>query len=127
MQRVYVNYSQYTGPWSWPNFTPKEVSCKHCGELYLDPPSLDALQLLRDGWGKLIVINSAHRCTFHNHVVGGTKNSQHLKLAFDCAVQRKDQEAFIAAARIAGFTGIGKYSGRGFVHLDLGPKREWIG
>lgn len=131
MQRVFVHFSEYTGPWPCSNFTPQEVACKHCGELYLDPAgnspslSLDALQLLRDGWGKPIVINSGHRCSFHNHFVGGTPNSQHLKLAFDCACPKPRQDDFIKTARLVGFTGIGHY--RNFVHLDLGPKREWWG
>ena len=131
MQRIHVHHSQYTGPWPWSSFLPSEVSCRHCGELCLDPgefsPSLsmDALQLLRDTWGRPITINSGHRCFFHNHAVGGTTNSQHLKLAFDCACPKDEQARFVKAARNAGFTGIGMY--RTFVHLDLGPKREWRG
>lgn len=125
MADIYVNCKNYTGPWSWPNCTPAEVSCKHCGEFFYDPASLDALQLLRETWGKPIHINSAHRCVFHNHAVGGTSNSQHLKIAFDCSCPRDEQDAFIAAATDAGFTGIGRYSS--FVHLDCGPRRGWKG
>ena len=125
MQRLFIHHRQFQGEWPWADFTPAEVSCRHCGELYLDPASMDALQMLRDDWGKPIRINSGHRCINHNHMVGGTANSQHLKLAFDCSCPREDQDAFISAARAAGFTGVGRYSS--FVHLDLGPKREWRG
>ena len=125
MAHTYCHHSQFKGPWPWPNFTAEEVSCKHCGELYLDPASMDALQSLRDDWGKPIRINSAHRCADHNRAVGGTANSQHLKIAFDCACPRSEQSVFIMAAKNAGFTGIGRY--QTFVHLDLGPRREWRG
>ena len=122
-----MHYSEYTGPWNWPNFTPQEIACRHCGEMVVDEESLDALQLLRDACGKPIQLTSAHRCEDHNRNVGGTPNSQHLKLAFDCVCPKADQPLFIAAAEAAGFTGIGRYPSRGFVHLDCGPKRRWTG
>lgn len=126
MARQFFHYTNYTGPWPWKDFTPPEVACKHCGELYLDEPSMDALQALRGRWGKAIVINSGHRCAVHNKSVGGAPRSQHLQIAFDCRCPKDDQPAFIAAAQSAGFTGIGRYPGRGFVHLDMGPKRQWV-
>lgn len=127
MAQLFTHYSEFCGDWTWKNFTPAEFACKCCGEYFHDPASLDALQLLRDGWGKPIVINSGHRCVTHNRAVGGTSNSQHLKIAFDCACLRKDQDQFVHAATIAGFTGIGRYGSRNFVHLDLGPARGWRG
>lgn len=127
MAEIFEHYSHYNGHWPWANFTPKEVSCKHCGELFLDVDSMDALQELRDLWGKPIIINSAHRCTEHNAKVGGSENSQHLKIAFDCRVSSADQVAFCLAAQEAGFTGFGRYPSRGFVHIDLGPARIWWG
>lgn len=127
MSNLFSHYSQFREKWHWKNFTPAELACKHCGEYYHDPDSLDALQLLRGGWGRPIIINSAHRCETHNRAVKGTPNSQHLKIAFDCACLRKNQDSFVHAALIAGFTGIGRYASRGFVHLDTGPKRGWRG
>ncbi len=127
MQKLYIHLREFTGVWPWAHFTPQEVACKHCGELYLEPDSMDALENLRTLWGAPIVLNSAHRCVFHNHAIGGTKNSQHLKIAFDCRCPASNQVAFIKAARQAGFTGIGAYPGKGFIHVDLGPKREWVG
>ena len=125
MPQVFKHYSDYSGPWPWKGFRPAEVACKHCGELYLDGTAMDALQELRDSLGKPIIINSGHRCQAHNKAVGGTTNSQHLKIAFDCRCPRAEQAAFIAAAKAAGFTGIGRY--QNFIHLDLGPKRSWNG
>ena len=88
---------------------------------------MDALQDLRDLWGKPMVINSGHRCKSHNAKVGGTEGSQHLKIAFDCVCPKPEQDDFINMAIEAGFNGIGRYPTRGFVHIDMGPKRSWKG
>ena len=124
---LYEHYKDYKGEWNFPNFTLKELSCKHCGEFYFDKESIDNLQRLRISWGKPIVINSAHRCRVHNKNVGGTENSQHLKIAFDCVCPKAEQDLFIKTAKKIGFKGIGKYPSKNFVHLDMGQKREWNG
>ena len=125
----------YVGPWPWKNFQPKEVACKcGCGELWPGDEmpdyfrfSMNVLQDLRDFWKQPIIINSGHRCAAHNARVGGEKKSQHLKIAFDCRCPKELQGMFINAAKRCGFTGVGRYPERGFVHLDLGRKREWNG
>lgn len=127
MPELFKHYSEYDGPWPYSNFQPSEVACRHCGEFYLNHESMEALQRLRNFWGKPIVITSGHRCREHNAKVGGTENSQHLKIAFDCRCPTLDQKHFIKVAQDAGFTGVGKYASRNFVHLDLGPKRVWWG
>lgn len=127
MGTIHPHHSTCKEPWTWTNFTPQELSCKHCGEYYHDPASLDALQALRNAWGKPLVINSAHRCAAHNRAIGGAKASRHLRIAFDCRCPATEQQAFAAAAEKAGFTGIGTYPSKGFVHVDTGPKREWNG
>lgn len=123
--QIFRHYSDYTGQWPWKNFTPKEVACRHCGELYMHRASLDALQRLREAWGKPIIINSGHRCPEHNKAVGGEPASEHLKIAFDCRCPALEQKHFVAAALEAGFIGIGRYPSSNFVHLDLGPTRVW--
>lgn len=122
---LYSHYSAYPGPWFWRNFSAREIACRHCGELALDSASMDALQFLRNVWDRPIVITSAHRCREHNRAVGGAPHSRHLQLAFDCVCPASMQDAFAAAAAQAGFTGIGRYSVRRFVHLDCGPARQW--
>lgn len=117
----------YNQSWPWPNFNAKEIACKCCGKTHIDPEAMDALQDLRDLWGKPIRITSGHRCKDHNAKVGGKENSQHLKLAFDCAIPTDEQGDFAAMADGVGFTGIGVYPKRGFVHLDMGPHRQWVG
>lgn len=126
MVAMFAHYLKFKGNWPWKNFRPVEVACKCCGELYYDPASMDALQELREAWGKPLIINSAHRCAKHNKAVGGTPNSQHLKIAFDVRCPREQQAPFLRLAAEAGFSGLGRYPARGFVHLDLGPKRSWV-
>lgn len=108
--------------WRWPNFTPREIACRCCGETYADPAAMDALQRLRDMWGKPVRLTSAHRCASRNAAVGGAKGSLHLRLAFDCACPAHDQRVFAALAARAGFRGVIRYPLRGFVHLDRREK-----
>lgn len=110
-------------PTRWPDFTAAEICCSHCGELYVDPDALSAIQRMRDTLGEPLTLNSAHRCAVHNAEVGGKPNSMHLKLAFDVALEKHDPWAFFTAALKAGFTGIG--FDRQYLHLDLGPTRRW--
>ena len=116
--------------WHWRNFTPKEVSCKCCGEIWDSkfgtiPPiwffeAMDALQRLRDKWGKAIVLNCGHRCKKHNAEVGGVANSQHYThIAFDCRCPFEEQQDFAQAAHDAGFKYVLTYPDRGFVHIDM--------
>ncbi len=108
--------------WPWKNFTQREIACKCCGETFIDPASMDALQRLRDDWGQPVRLTCGHRCPSHNKAVGGAKASYHLALAFDCACPAEDQARFAKAARRAGFRGIIRYPERGFVHLDCREK-----
>lgn len=45
--------------------------------------------------------------------------------AFDVAMANHDPAAFEAAAREMGFFGFGFYPRSGFIHVDLGPARQW--
>lgn len=118
--------------WPWKNFAPKEIGCKHCGELWTtnEMPdyfvrAMDNLQKLRDNWGKPIIINSGHRCKVYNRAVGGASQSQHLAIAFDCRVPKNEQTDFCKLALAVGFNVARPYPDRGFVHLDMGRPRSW--
>lgn len=111
--------------WPWPNFSPAEMGCNHCGEGFFWPEFMDRLQALRDDIGRPLRIISAHRCALHNARVGGAPLSQHLKLAVDIGLHGHNPAALVTAAKAAGFKGFGYYST--FLHLDLGRPRYWYG
>lgn len=118
--------------WRWPNFRPDEkalaghlaLACPHCGEFYLDPDAMDALQRLRQHLGRPVYVNSGHRCPIHNARVGGAPLSEHKKIAFDVAIHPHTPGQLLAAAQAAGFTTFGFY--QTFLHCDRRPGRRWI-
>ena len=58
--------------------------------------------------------------------MGGATRSKHLEgAAFDIAMTNHDPVAFEAAAREVGFLGFGFYPRSSFIHVDLGPARQW--
>ncbi|WCR10989.1 DUF882 domain-containing protein [Paracoccus stylophorae] len=112
--------------WRWPNFSPAEIACRGTGKLLLNEDALDKLQELRVTLGKPLIVTSAYRSPEHNRKVGGAKGSKHLEgSAFDISMANHDPASFIAAARKAGFKGIGTYPRSNFVHIDTGPARSW--
>ena len=112
--------------WRWVNFSPAEIACRGTGQLKLHPGALDKLQALRDLMGKPLIVRSAYRSPEHNRAVGGAKASKHMDgTAFDISMANHDPAAFEAAAREVGFLGFGHYPRSGFMHIDLGPARNW--
>jgi zinc D-Ala-D-Ala carboxypeptidase len=112
------------GYWRWPNFTPHEIACHGDGTIVICEEAMDALQKLRTEYGKPMRINSAYRSPVYNKEVGGEANSYHLKgMAFDVSLEGMDVAAFLSAAMLNGFNGIGFYNT--FIHIDIGPDRQW--
>lgn len=112
--------------WRWPNFSPAEIACRGSGSLRINEEALHKLQALRDRLGKPLIVRSAYRSPAHNRAVGGATRSKHLDgAAFDIAMANHDPLAFEAAAREVGFLGFGFYPRSGFIHVDLGPARQW--
>ena len=112
--------------WRWRNFSPAEIACRGTGQLKLHPEALDKLQALRDRLGKPLIVRSAYRSPEHNRAVGGAPRSKHMDgTAFDIAMSNHDPAVFEAAAREVGFLGFGFYPRSGFIHIDLGPARQW--
>lgn len=105
---------------------PWSTSCRGTGKLLINEPALDRLQTLRDRLGKPLIVRSAYRSPEHNRAVGGATRSKHLDgAAFDIAMANNDPLAFEAAAREVGFLRFGFYARSGFIHVDLGPARQW--
>lgn len=123
--RFYRSYNDVpANEWPWKNFKPKEIACKGSGEVLAVEEALDALQLLREKWGKPMAVRSGYRSPEHNRAVGGVKQSKHMDgTAFDIATTQEEQAAFVRMARECGFKGIGLYDD--FTHIDLGPLRSW--
>ena len=114
------------GSWRWPNFSPAEIACRGTGKLLINEPALDKLQALRNRLGKPLIVRSAYRSPEHNRAVGGAMRSKHMDgAAFDIAMSNHDPVAFEAEARAVGFLGFGFYPRSGFMHVDLGPERQW--
>lgn len=114
--------------WRWRNFTAREIACKHCGQVMLNFHALDCLQALRERLVKPLRITSAYRCAEHNESVGGASRSFHREgRAFDLITAGFDVDLLAGGAKLSGFTGIGKYPNRGFLHVDTGDAREWTG
>lgn len=101
----------------------KALSCRCCGKLEVRVDLIPRLLSLGVSPGR---INSGFRCKKHNKAVGGSQNSYHKRgMAVDVACLLIDQPDFVKRALAAGFRGIGWY--QTFVHIDLGPRREWKG
>jgi hypothetical protein len=100
----------------WPHFGPRQIACPCCGEIFIWPEALDALERLYAAMGTPLGINSGHRCALHNARVGGAPLSQHKRLAFDIALMGLDPARLVREARAAGFSGFG--FGQTFLHLD---------
>lgn len=113
--------------WRWPSFSPEEIACRGTGKVGFEPAAMDKLQALRDLLGAPLMLNSAYRSPEYNaKLKGAAKNSYHMKaMAFDVSMANHDPVRFEAAARKVGFTGLGFYQRSNFIHVDIGPDREW--
>lgn len=103
----------------WPSFSESEIACKCCGEVFVDPVAMDALQRLRNSLGGPLTIECGHRCVAHNKAVGGAARSTHLQLAFDLVLAPYSRGSMLSLARDAGFKrfGLMKYG----LHVDCHP------
>ena len=85
------------------------------------------MQALRDRLGKPLIVRSAYRSPEHNaSLKDASPRSKHMDgTAFDITMSNHDPATFEAAARAVGFRGFGYYPRSGFMHIDLGPARNW--
>lgn len=118
------------------HFSSKEFECK-CGKCeiqYLEDGVLEKLEIVREKYGKPIIITSGYRCPSHNKAIGGAVNSSHVNgLAVD--IQPKllilDELDDLYDVCYNIFDNIGDGRNRGFVHVDDRPpkpsgKRIWL-
>lgn len=117
-----------------PHFKRFEVACECCGRIGAYNSNLVKtlfhLEKMRTEARQPVIIKPGHclyRCRKHNAEVGGVSDSLHLKaLAVDFHIEDFSVEAMAILAERAGFTGIGRYYTKGFVHADIGDgSRRW--
>ena len=103
----------------WPNFHPSEFASDDFS-LKLHVEFMDKLQRIRTRAGFPFWITSGYRTKAHNRRVGGGKRSQHMfGRAGDIALRRaSDGPLLERVAREEGMTGIGRYPGKLFIHVD---------
>lgn len=128
--------------WSrWPNFTPAEMGCRHCGRAVFHPGFMDQLQRLRDLVGVALPVTSGARCKLHNdrpaaeggasghtrslHVFDHAQHpGQRGALAVDVAVSDGTLRGILFATAWALGWSIGWNAKKGFLHLD---RRDFVG
>ena len=102
------------------HFHLREFECPCCRCVMLAPRLLCRLEVLRELWGKPIVVTSGYRCTEHNVWVKGSPKSLHMRgQAADIVVPFEEQEAVVAMARNADFSSVIPYGKRNFIHLGV--------
>lgn len=108
----------------WPNFSFREMACKHTGLCYINTDFMDTLQRLRRHLGFSLNVTSGFRHS--THPVEAKKESgpgTHSRgVAVDIAISGAHAFGLIGAALERGFMGIGIHQ-RGahnerFVHID---------
>lgn len=113
------------------NFRSSEFDCKGascgCSKTNISKQLVTYLQLIRNHFGKPVVINSAFRCAEHNAAVGGVKGSKHLLgQAADIAINGVAPIEIAKFAESIGIKGIGLYDS--FVHVDTRSNKSfWYG
>ena len=106
------------------------LKCKHCQKADLDVRLIPAILALETAIGEEVKITARYRCKVYNQSLidrglHASMKSRHMDgLAVDIFCLKKKQKDVVAAARSAGFTGIGW--GSNFLHLDLRDEpAEW--
>lgn len=115
------------------NFKLREFACKHCGAVSISPSFVELvarLQMLRSKVGKPVNVTSGYRCAIHDAAVGTSSNpgrGPHTTgKAADIWWDGASVDEMAAKAKEVGFTGVGRYYGQGFIHVDLREKPSYF-
>lgn len=129
------------------HFWSGELQCK-CGCGYglapgdMDMEVVEGLEAMRVYTGRPIYVvrwnpktgtfypaGSGCRCPAHNAAIGGVEESFHTMGRAADPWGQSVPDLVKAAKQVPAFAGggIGRYDGRGFIHVDNGPRRGWRG
>lgn len=114
------------------DFSRSEFACKcGCGFDQIDPRVVDMCQVIRDGLGAPIRINSACRCERRNAEAHGVKGSYHTKgqaadLSCEAGSQRLQAviKSLFEAGKLPHLAYCKRYVTKNFVHIDCGHQRK---
>lgn len=109
-------------------FKRSEFNCGcGCGFNHIDMRLVKILDMIREHFGKPIIITSGVRCVSYNRKVGGVTNSFHVKnKAADFYVQGVnvnqvlDYCKVLVSQKVLGYTYTNNTNMRGAVHIDIG-------
>ena len=119
------------------HFTSTEFECKcnvcNNDAQYLDEGQLAKLELVREKFGKAIIITSGYRCPANNKAQGGALNSTHMSgLGTDISPATPTLDSLDELYEICMdvFDNIGNGINKKFIHVDNRPakptgKRTW--
>ena len=109
---VYDKYSQRNG--LFVANASVDTSC-------ISPKLRRVIQSFEGKFGRKIVVNSGYRDPIHNLLVSGADGSYHMKcMATDFFIPGVPKSQLIAfAMRNSAVGGLGCYSGREFIHVDV--------
>jgi uncharacterized protein YcbK (DUF882 family) len=110
------------------HFDDSEFTCHcGCGQNVIHQELVDMLEAFRARVDKPIIVHCVNRCSQHNAVVGGVKNSLHREgMACDCHVKKmpiKELHAIALSSEDILTGGIGIYDWG--IHVDVGAKKTW--
>jgi hypothetical protein len=102
-------------------YSEQDFACKDDGMVVVNPNLVEKLQQMAKSCGGKLSLTNAYRSPEHNQEVGGAGDSYHMYgIAADIVVpEGSTVEEIAKLAKEAGFTGIGRYHKRGFVHVDV--------
>ncbi len=105
----------------------QEALAKINGSSGLSPRLVSTLNRISKHFGRPVKVVSGCRSHTHNRRIGGAKESYHLRCqAADIHVVDVSRGKLLAYARtMPGRGGVGGYCRQSFVHVDVGPNRDW--
>lgn len=111
------------------NFKLCEFESPDTHEVKIDSRVLRKIQNIREHFGKPVIVTSGYRTPEHNKKVRGVANSYHMKgMAIDWYIKGVPIGELAKVAEQYGFTGIGQYRVKHFIHTDIREKKtKWVG